>query len=164
MPIAYLLLGSNQGHRENYLAAAIKSLENSIGLVTQQSALYETAAWGLEEQASFLNQVLQISTGLNPEALLIQINIIEKELGRVRKVKWGARVIDIDILYYNDLILQTDKLIIPHPQLQNRRFTLVPLVEVAPNYQHPLLLKTNQQLLAACPDDLPVTIFTTTGS
>lgn len=159
MAITFLLLGSNQGDRLAYLTAACQYLQNTVGLLIHKSAVYETAAWGVEDQAAFLNQVIQVSTTLDPTELLTQINLIEKELGRVREVKWGTRVIDIDILYYNDLILQTNNLIIPHPELQNRRFTLVPLTEIAPAYIHPKLNKSNEALLDDCADPLEVTIY-----
>ena len=159
MAVTYLLLGSNQGDREYFLTAAFSALASQVGLVTQQSKIYETAAWGLEDQAAFLNQVLQVETTLPPTTLLTQLNIIEKELGRERIIKWGARVIDIDILYYNYLVMNTPDLIIPHPHLQNRRFTLMPLAEIAPAYIHPILGKANNTLLIDCPDSLPVAIY-----
>ncbi|MDB5262594.1 MAG: 2-amino-4-hydroxy-6-hydroxymethyldihydropteridine diphosphokinase [Adhaeribacter sp.] len=163
MPATYLLLGSNQGQRASFLAAATALLANQAGPVTRKSAIYETAAWGLEDQAAFLNQVLQVSTDLSPEKLLVQINLIEIELGRERIIKWGARVIDIDILYYDDLVLQSPELIIPHPHLQARRFTLMPLAEIAPAFRHPVFGKTNQELLAECPDNLPVALYNIKG-
>ncbi|GEO03954.1 2-amino-4-hydroxy-6-hydroxymethyldihydropteridine diphosphokinase [Adhaeribacter aerolatus] len=159
MAVTYLLLGSNQGNREYFLNTATTALASRVGLVTQQSKIYETAAWGLEEQPAFLNQLLQISTALPPEELLTQINLIEKELGRERIIKWGARVIDIDILYYNHLILNLPELMIPHPRLQDRRFALMPLTELAPLFIHPVFRKTNQDLLKDCPDNLPVLIY-----
>jgi len=156
----YILLGGNQGDREYFLAEAIKRISQLAGKVVKKSAVYETAAWGLEHQASFLNQVIQVSTSLSPEALLTQLNIIEKALGRVREIKWAARVIDLDILYYDDLVLQTENLSIPHPHLHERRFTLVPLVELAPDFVHPVFRLSNQTLLAVCKDDLEVRVYT----
>ena len=159
MACSYLLLGSNQGDREYYLVEALNRIGGLADKPVNKSAVYETAAWGLEDQAAFLNQVVQVSTPLSPTALLTQINTIEKELGRIREIKWAARVIDIDILYYDDLVLQTPDLIIPHPHLQERRFTLVPLVELAPDYVHPIFRTSNSNLLAACKDDLEVKIY-----
>ena len=159
MTLTYLLLGSNQGDRQLFLTNAQIQIAAKIGEIVQKSGVYETAAWGLENQAAFLNQVLEVTTPLAPAALLTQINLIEKELGRERKIRWDSRVIDIDILYYNDLTLQTENLVIPHPELQNRRFTLVPLTEIAPDFVHPVLKKTNQMLLSACPDKLEVQVF-----
>jgi len=159
MACSYLLLGSNQGDREYFLNEATQRISQLAGEVIKKSAVYETAAWGLEDQAAFLNQVVQISTPLSPADLLTQINKIEKELGRVREVKWAARVIDIDILYYGDVILQTENLVIPHPHLHERRFTLVPLVELAPDFVHPVLQQTNKDLLTTCKDQLEVRVF-----
>ncbi|MGV3639426.1 MAG: 2-amino-4-hydroxy-6-hydroxymethyldihydropteridine diphosphokinase [Adhaeribacter sp.] len=154
MASTFLLLGSNQGDRFALLTAARRHLQDDVGSIRQASAIYETAAWGLQDQPAFLNQVLLLETALQPEDLLREINRIEKALGRVREVKWAARVIDIDILYYDDLVLQTERLQIPHPYLQDRRFTLLPLAEIAPDWLHPVFQKTNRQLLDACPDKL----------
>ena len=159
MSLTYLLLGGNLGDREVYLEQARRQIGMAIGEIKNASHLYETAAWGLENQQAFLNQVLAVETTLSPAALLAQINRLEAELGRVRDIRWGARVIDIDILFYDDLILQTQRLTIPHPELANRRFTLVPLAEIAPALMHPVLQRTTVELLAQCPDNLPVTLY-----
>ncbi|MFD2571597.1 2-amino-4-hydroxy-6-hydroxymethyldihydropteridine diphosphokinase [Spirosoma soli] len=148
----YLLLGANLGNRALTLRKTVSLINERIGVVTQQSELYETAPWGVTDQPAFLNQVLVVETTLGPEAVLEQTKAIEQELGRVRLERWGARKIDIDLLYYDQLILQTDTLTIPHPYLHQRRFTLVPLAEVAPNFVHPILQKTNAELLAECDD------------
>jgi 2-amino-4-hydroxy-6-hydroxymethyldihydropteridine diphosphokinase len=154
MATTLILLGSNQGDRMQFLSEARRQLNASTGSIQQASAIYETAAWGLQNQPAFLNQVLELETALAPESLLGEINRIEKLLGRVREIKWAARVIDIDILYYDDLVLNTPRLQIPHPHLQDRRFTLLPLVEIAPDWLHPVFQKTNRTLLAECPDTL----------
>ena len=154
-----LLFGSNLGDRVMTLRRAADLVTDRIGVVTQQSDLYETAPWGLLDQPSFLNQVLVIETPLTPEAILQQTQEIEQELGRVQREKWGARAIDIDILYYDQLIQQTDRLVIPHPYLHQRRFTLVPLTQIAPDFIHPVLCKTSTELLAACEDTSEVSIF-----
>jgi 2-amino-4-hydroxy-6-hydroxymethyldihydropteridine diphosphokinase len=156
MATSFLLLGSNQGDRKLFLAQARRQLQAAAGSIQKESAIYETAAWGVQDQPAFLNQVLELETDLPPEALLTEIHRIEKSLGRVRQIKWTARVIDIDILYFDELVLQTPQLHIPHPHLQDRRFTLLPLVEIAPNWMHPVFQKTNRQLLAECPDTLEV--------
>ena len=155
----YLLLGANLGDRSQTLHRAIDLIAERVGLVVQQSGLYETAPWGVTDQPSYLNQVLVVETTLEPEAVLNQTQAIEQELGRVRLEKWGARVIDIDILYYDQFILQTDRLTIPHPYLHQRRFTLVPLAEIAPDFVHPILQKTTIELLADCEDTSEVLIF-----
>jgi 2-amino-4-hydroxy-6-hydroxymethyldihydropteridine diphosphokinase len=154
MSTTFILLGSNQGDRMQYLAEARRQLQAGAGSIQRESAIYETAAWGLQDQPAFLNQVLELATALPPEALLAEIHQIEKKLGRVRKIKWAARVIDIDILYFDDLVLQTPRLQLPHPHLQDRRFTLLPLAEIAPDWVHPVFRKSNRQLLKECPDTL----------
>lgn len=160
MPEVYLLLGGNLGDRTSYLRQAQESIAAQVGDITAASELYETAAWGKTDQPNFLNQVLEVETLLQPEQVLQTINRIEQELGRVRLEHWGARVIDIDILFYDDLVLQTQRLTIPHPQLHLRRFTLLPLSELAPTLHHPVLGKSIADLLKQCPDELEVWLYT----
>jgi len=152
----YLLLGTNLGNRFKNLLEASGLIENQIGKIIQQSSIFETEAWGIREQPSFFNQVLEIQTSHTPEDLLFRITKIEKEMGRVRYEKWKERLIDIDILYYNDKIIQSAGLMIPHPELHKRRFTLVPLCEISPDEIHPLLKKTNLELLEETEDRLKV--------
>ena len=130
-----------------------------VGKVGQASALYETAPWGGIEQPAFLNQVLEVHTDHAPEEVLRLILDIEHELGRVRYERWGARHLDVDLLYYGTLHMDTARLTVPHPRLHERRFTLVPLAEIAPDFVHPLLMKTNAELLEACPDQEEVSLF-----
>lgn len=154
--VSYLLLGSNLGNRQHNLELARKHLAAQTGLLQKWSAIYETLAWGNTDQPTYLNQVVQLQTGFPPQLLLGKINAIEKEMGRERRIRWESRLIDIDILYYNDLVLETESLIIPHPQIAFRRFTLVPLTEIAPHYIHPVLKQSSVQLLHFCKDKLDV--------
>jgi len=153
---AYLLTGGNLGNRKSNLRQALDQISVCCGTIVGRSALYETAAWGKTDQPAFLNQALVIDTAFAPEQLLAELLRIEEEIGRVRKEKFGARVIDIDILLYGDHVMKSATLIIPHPQLAFRRFALTPLAEVAPQAVHPLSLKTIAQLLDDCTDELEV--------
>lgn len=159
MNTAYLLTGGNMGDRQANLANAYEYIDQQCGDITNASPLYETAAWGKKDQPSFLNQVLEIQTELTPRRLLKKILDIEKHIGRVRKEKYGPRIIDIDILLFNDDIHNYPSLTIPHPELQNRRFVLIPLAEIAPGIVHPFFKKTITELLAICPDKLEVSRF-----
>jgi len=155
----FLLLGANLGERESTLKQAVQLISERIAPIAAQSQLYETAPWGVIDQPAFLNQVIQIETELSPKKVLDQTLNIEKQLGRERRLRWGARVIDIDILYYADLILADSDLHLPHPRLHERRFTLVPLAEIAPDFIHPGLKKTNRELLETCTDEGIVNVF-----
>lgn len=159
MPKVYLLLGGNLGDRTLYLEQARGKIAELVGVVKLKSDLYETAAWGKTDQPSFLNQVLEVETPLLPEQVLLTINTIEQDLGRERFEHWGSRVIDIDILFYDNLVLKTQRLTIPHPHLHTRRFTLAPLAEIAPAFIHPVLNKTIIKLLSECEDELEVHLF-----
>ena len=151
MSIVFLGLGSNMGDRQANLAEAVGILSEKMRLL-RQSSLYETAAWGYTEQADFLNQVLQLETDLKPLPLLNFLKKTEVEIGRVENFRYGPRLIDIDILFYNDLIRNTKKLQIPHPRIAERAFVLVPLNEIAPDFVHPLLGKTITEMLAEVPE------------
>lgn len=153
---AYLLIGGNVGNRSLHLQQAIDAINDTCGLVSQQSAVYETAAWGKTDQQAFLNQALCIHTTAAPLPLLHLVLEAEARLGRVRKEKYGPRVIDIDIIFYEEKVLHTPELTVPHPEVQNRRFALVPLAEIAPNLVHPVLQKTIRALLEECADTLEV--------
>jgi 2-amino-4-hydroxy-6-hydroxymethyldihydropteridine diphosphokinase len=153
---AYLLTGGNIGDRHANLQKAASTIAERCGEVIRSSWVYETAAWGKEDQQDFLNQVLLINTNLTADKLIRIILQIEKEMGRSRKEKNEPRVIDIDILFFNDEIINDPDLIVPHPQLQNRRFVLQPLNEIAPDFIHPIFRKTVHQLLLECPDALAV--------
>lgn len=155
----YLLIGTNMGQRDANLQLATELLEKQVGKLTKSSSIYETAAWGKENQPGFLNQVLAFETNLKPAELLEKILQIEQQMGRQRLEKWGSRIIDIDILYFNEKIINQKNLQIPHPYLQDRRFTMVPLAEIAPDFTHPVLKKNNKQLLEICEDRLEVNPF-----
>lgn len=150
---AYLLLGSNEGDRLLWLSKGVSLLKNRSTLLAT-SAIYSTAAWGVEDQPDFLNMAICIETTLTPQQLLEDILNIEKQLGRQRTVKWGQRILDIDILFYNDDIVDEPTLSIPHPFIQFRRFALVPMNDIAPDLLHPKLNKTITQLLIDCEDKL----------
>lgn len=152
----YLLIGGNVGNRHQNLEKAAQLIDEQAGKVVNRSALYETEAWGKSDQPAFLNQVLEIETSHEPHPLLDAILQIEQEMGRERKEKYGPRTIDIDILLYNDLELDTDELVIPHPQMHLRRFALSPLAEIAPDTIHPFFKKSIDQLLLECTDKLAV--------
>lgn len=152
----YLLLGANLGMPFDQIRSAFEEIEKQVGRVIQYSSLYETAAWGGEEGPDYLNQVVLIETALKPLEVLEKINLIEEQLGRIRKLKWESRVIDIDILFYGDMIINRPNLVVPHPYLHLRKFTMVPLVEIAPNFIHPLLRKSSKELLDVLKDDLEV--------
>ena len=153
---AYILLGSNLGDRADFLLQAQAFIISSCGQILQQSSIYETAAWGLTEQPSFFNQVLHLQTMLEPEELMRQLLEIEKRIGRERLVKYGARIIDIDILLIDDRVNNTELLQLPHPLLPERRFALLPLAEIAPTLVHPLYHKSISHLLNECVDSLDV--------
>lgn len=152
----YLLIGGNMGDREGFLSAAVVKIREECGAIIRQSSLYQTAAWGIENQASFLNQALEIETHLPADELLTAILCVEEKLGRKREIKYGPRIIDIDILMFNDEIVSSEGLTIPHAQMQARRFVLMPLCEIAPTKIHPVLQKSIAQLLEECPDTLAV--------
>ena len=153
---AYLLTGGNEGDRYLYLQQARANIELNCGRLLLISSMYETAPWGKTDQADFLNQVLLVETIMSPQSLLQAIFSIEVKGGRKRTVKNAPRTIDIDILFYNDLVLEEPGLNIPHPRIADRRFVLEPLNEISPDLLHPVLGKTIHQLLLECKDELAV--------
>ena len=156
---AYLLLGTNMGDRAALLGRARHEITRHVGQLHGVSSIYETAAWGNNKQPHYLNQVVRVATLLQPLPLLEQINRIEQRMGRVRAGKWESRLIDIDILYYGDEVIDMPNLQVPHPHLPDRRFALVPLHEIAPGLIHPVSRKTTADLLRRTPDQLAVRLF-----
>ncbi len=157
MDEVYLLLGSNMGDRQRFLNEATRLLQERAGTRLKRSSIYETEPWGHTNKKNFLNQVLLVETSLNPYELLKVIKAIETKLGRIRKnQQYIPPCIDIDILFYNDEVYFSDDLVIPHPRLHDRMFTLVPLNEIAPDYLHPILKKTIRELVNLCQDKLMV--------
>src|SRR5688572_10405436 len=138
MTEVYLLLGSNLGERITNLNNAVRLIASRCGKIQLQSSIYETEAWGLKEQNSFLNMAVVIKTTLAPKDVLIEVKTIERELGRTDTTKWGPRLIDIDILLYGESIIELDDLKIPHPFISERKFTLLPLNEIARDVIHPV--------------------------
>lgn len=134
------------GNRQLFLENAISQIETLVGPVIRQSAVHQTLAWGKTDEPDYLNQVLLVETAMPARQLLQTILGIEKQLGRERKEKWGSRTIDIDILFYGNEVINEPDLVVPHPQLHNRKFTLAPLAEIAPGYIHPVLLQSIAQL------------------
>lgn len=153
---AFLLIGGNLGDRATNLARARNRISQAIGPIRKTSSVYETAAWGLVDQPDFYNQVLRIDTTLQPEPLMLRLLGIETDMGRVRKERYGPRLIDIDILLYNNLVFQSPLVTLPHPRMTERRFVLAPLEEIAPELLHPQLHLTIHQLLLQVQDPSPV--------
>ena len=152
MNTIFLQLGSNMGEREGYLQNASELLAVEIGVIQKESKIYESVPWGVENQNNYLNQVLEIKSEFSAEEVLERVLQIEDKIGRIRNEKWGERIIDIDILFFNDSIVEKEGVCIPHIHLHNRRFVLIPLNEVAPSFIHPKYNKTIEELLSECKD------------
>ena len=156
MNYAYLITGGNIGNREQELTFADKLVAERCGHVIDRSSVYETAAWGKTDQATFLNQALVVETSLHARDLMSEILYIEHLMGRDRVEKYGPRIIDIDIIFFNHQIINQPDLVVPHPEMAARRFVLEPLNEVIPAYIHPIYYKTSTELLKDCKDESPV--------
>tara|TARA_B100001758_G_C18379074_1_gene596119 strand:+ start:1347 stop:1832 length:486 start_codon:yes stop_codon:yes gene_type:complete len=156
MNIVYLQLGSNLGDRLQQLRKAIVEIEIRIGDIINFSKVYESLAWGVVGQPNYLNQILEVRTKFEAKDILSLALDIEDLLGRKRKEKWGERLIDIDILFYNSDIISSPALDIPHKHLHKRKFVLVPLNEIAKNYKHPKYMKKVKDLLLECDDKTTV--------
>ncbi|MEL6276369.1 MAG: 2-amino-4-hydroxy-6-hydroxymethyldihydropteridine diphosphokinase [Bacteroidota bacterium] len=155
----YLGMGTNKGDRAKQLADALEACGRQLGHMLIASPIYETAAWGIEEQADFLNQVVLVETSVPPLECLEIVLDIEAQLGRQRMIKWGPREIDIDLLFYDDLIFQDHRLSLPHPYIQERRFVLQPLADIAGEFVHPVLDQSINDLLAQTKDASEVVLW-----
>lgn len=162
MAQAYIGMGSNLGKREDYLHRAATLLGKRAGQLVAVSSYYQTPAWGMDDAPDFLNAVLLLNTQLEPHELLRIMLDLEQELGRVRSnaVGYENRSIDLDLLFYDSLVIEQEGLSLPHPAIAKRRFVLVPLVELAPDLQHPTLKKSMQELLRACTDETAIKKWT----
>lgn len=152
----FLGLGTNVAPKKAYLSEVKAYIEEEVGPVVAASSLYETAAWGKTDQSDFMNQVIEIQSQLSPIALLDTVLAIEKKMGRVRIEKWAERIIDIDLLFYGQEMIQEARLVVPHPFIAVRNFVLAPLVEIAPDFIHPLAELSIAELYEQCPDQLAV--------
>ena len=152
----FLITGGNIGNRKKNLKTAAVLIKEHIGKILQSSKVYETEAWGNNDQPVFYNQVHIIESEFSAEQTINKILQIEQQMGRIRTIKNAARIIDIDILFYNNEIINKSNLIVPHLEISNRRFVLMPLNELAPNMVHPVLKKTINELFAVCRDMLKV--------
>lgn len=152
----YLILGSNIGDPISNIETAVNKIRTNVGEVVRASSIYLTEPWGKKDQAAFYNQVIEIKTDLNAFETLNKILAIEESMGRVRTKKWAERVIDIDILYYNDQVIRKKNLTIPHPGIPDRKFVLIPLCELIPDGIHPVLKVSNTDLLKVSKDNLGV--------
>ncbi|MDC3104829.1 2-amino-4-hydroxy-6-hydroxymethyldihydropteridine diphosphokinase [bacterium] len=157
----YLQLGSNIGDRLDNLDQSIKIITERIGNVLEKSSVYESTPWGVVNQRNFLNQVIFVKSNFDPYTILDLVLQIEKDMGRIRIEKWGERIIDIDILFIDDLIIESENLCIPHEFIAKRKFVLQPMCEIAPGFIHPKLNKTISQLLEECIDDKKVNVYAT---
>lgn len=152
----FISLGGNLGNTREIFKNVYAEIQKKLGPITKKSSIYQTAAWGPIPQPDFLNQVLLLSTESMPETVMAILLDIEESLGRIREERWGPRVIDLDILFYEDLIQSTELLQLPHPEIANRKFVLIPLVEIAADKTHPISQKTMSELLAETEDKTEV--------
>ncbi len=149
----FLGIGGNIGNKAQNFRTAYSLVTEKLGTIVQSSSIYESPPWGFQAKEYFWNQILIIETKHSPDKLLEEIHIIENEFGRKRKkYTYVSREMDIDILYYDEIFIETEKLIIPHPKIHQRLFVLVPLSEIAPDFKHPLFRLTNVQMFENCKD------------
>jgi 2-amino-4-hydroxy-6-hydroxymethyldihydropteridine diphosphokinase len=147
MPTAYIGIGSNFGNREKNCAKALALLEREGIKIVKRSSMIETEPWGVREQPKFMNMAVEVTTDMVPDLLLRKLKEVEAELGRVETTRWGPRIIDLDILFYDDMVMSSPELEIPHPHMHEREFVLMPLCEIAPDKIHPVLKKSVRGLL-----------------
>ncbi len=159
MNVAYLLIGGNLGDRLGYLKEAITNISSQCGTIKQLSAVYESESWGNLNQPNYLNQALELQTELDPHALLKCTMSIEDSLGRTREGLYGPRTVDIDILYFNDLMIQDNLLTIPHPRISERKFVLIPMNEIAEMHYDPIIKLTVNEMIKICKDNLSVHLY-----
>ncbi|MDB5222915.1 MAG: folK [Chitinophagaceae bacterium] len=159
MNSVYLLIGGNLGNRVETLAMVRLLVEKELGKLIKTSSIYETASWGIAGQPDFLNQVLLVETKFSAAEIMALILSIENKLGRVRTQKNASRIIDIDILFFNDEIISEPGLTVPHPEIQNRKFALIPMNEIAPGFIHPVFKKSMGSLLSTSKDELEVKLL-----
>lgn len=152
MNIVFLQLGSNLGDRELLLQDAILAIKERVGEMIEKSKVYESTPWRSEGQKNYLNQILKVKTELQADDILSVILDVEKNLGRLRLEKWGERLIDIDIIFFNDSIIEKAELCVPHKHMHERMFVLIPLHNIAPEMVHPKYNKTVDELLKICTD------------
>lgn len=155
----YLLLGSNVGDRLKYLSEAKDLIKNEVGRIDQESPIYETEPWGEVPQSYFYNQMIRVSTLIGPKDLLNRILKIENKLGRTREVKWGDRTIDIDIIFFGNKTIKEKDLIVPHPEFQKRNFAILPMMYLNPDFVHPVLKKTVEEIYFESKDESEVLIL-----
>lgn len=151
-----LSLGGNKGDIKKTFLLAKNSITQEIGTIIKESSIYQTQAWGIENQPDFLNQVIIVQTKLSATSVLEKCLAIESELGRRRMKRWGERTIDLDLLFYNDEIIETENLQIPHPKISERNFILYPLNEIISDFTHPTENKSIKKLKEECNDELKV--------
>ena len=154
--LAYISLGGNIGNTLEIFQNALLAIEKKMGKIIQKSSIYQTAAWGKEDQNDFLNQVILIETSFDAKKLLDSLLTIELLFERKRIERWGPRTLDLDLLSFDNQIENSKSLVLPHPRIQERKFILVPLAELNPNWVHPMLRKSASELLDNCADQLKV--------
>jgi len=156
--ISHIHIGTNQGDLSVNLKKALELLKTK-GVILEQSHVYETEAWGKDDQPNFYNMAVSYQTDLEPHALLHLVNEIEDELGRERNEKWGERIIDLDIITYDDKVISDEKLVIPHRLMHKRNFVLIPMIEIAGDWLHPIKEKTIDELYIECQDTCEVILI-----